>query len=319
MKTQYDLVSSTFWPANMTVDGLLSNDPVDNPAFYAYNKVFVGYCSSDTFVGTALPGSNSIGWYFAGNQILLSLLDDLATNHQLGRARNLVLTGCSAGGQAVVLNSDWLRDAVLNLAPSLAQFVAIADAAWLMDETPYKAVIPPLRVQLRQALALWGALASLNASCVQANSGSPHMCLFSPTAIQYVRTPTLIQTEQYDSYQTAYNLGHGPPIAPGAETNFVNGLRSDFQTSLRNAAGQSAVNAFFSPACYAHCLSLSPQFWTIRARSSTAPNYVSFRDVISQWWTSSSSFTPVRVIDDCVGWNCSENCPNSTNADMLLL
>ena len=90
--------------------GILSSDQEENPHFAAANHVLVPYCSSDSWSGTARPDPRA-GQRFAflGAEIVAEVVRELVSWEQLGRARELYLTGSSAGGTGVLVNLDQVR------------------------------------------------------------------------------------------------------------------------------------------------------------------------------------------------------------------
>jgi len=258
------------------------------------NQIFVAYCSSDMWIGNALPVNNTLGWYFQGARIIRSVVDVLAG--RLASAKRVVFTGCSTGGEGVVLNVDMMRQLVRLVAPT-AQFWAIADGGWLLNEKPMSSSIRSLSKQFEIGLTLWGGLTQLGSQCLMANAPNISQCLFSPVALKYAQTPVLIQAEQYDSFLLEYNVGHQPPYN-ATEQTFVQWIRSDIYASLGALASSHAV---FSPACFTTCLSLDSSFWNVQVAGS------SFSTMASNFVAGVRQ----RVLDQCAGWNCSPGCPTN--------
>lgn len=97
---------------DVIVDGILSNEPKDNPYLWNANHIYVPYCSSDSWSGFAQANSSDHGSQFAfmGSKILErvleSLYDDQARNSSLFEAKFILLAGDSAGATGVILNLD---------------------------------------------------------------------------------------------------------------------------------------------------------------------------------------------------------------------
>lgn len=95
-----------------SVDGILSNEPKDNPYLWNANHIYVPYCSSDSWSGFAPANSSDQQHPFAfmGSKILErvleSLYDDQARNSSLFEAKFILLAGDSAGATGVILNLD---------------------------------------------------------------------------------------------------------------------------------------------------------------------------------------------------------------------
>ena len=61
------------------------------------------------------------------------MLSELHTQHGLSAAtESFVLTGGSAGGMATLLNADYVRGLVTDIAPA-AKYVAVPDSGYFMD------------------------------------------------------------------------------------------------------------------------------------------------------------------------------------------
>ena len=62
-----------------------------------------------------------------------AVLSELHTQHGLSAAtESFVLTGGSAGGMATLLNADYVRGLVTDIAPA-AKYVAVPDSGYFMD------------------------------------------------------------------------------------------------------------------------------------------------------------------------------------------
>ena len=79
-----------------------------NPTFANYHRVQLWYCDGASFAGSvshtvANTTSNGtlVNLHFRGQEVLNALLAKLKqTGYGLGRAENVLVTGCSAGGMA---------------------------------------------------------------------------------------------------------------------------------------------------------------------------------------------------------------------------
>jgi len=89
--------------------GILSDNPHENPPFHDYYKVWVHYCSSDLFIGNRTVEMKQGTFYFRGQQIMDALIRSLDVHVGISRARNVVLTGTSAGGIGTVFNCNQLQ------------------------------------------------------------------------------------------------------------------------------------------------------------------------------------------------------------------
>ncbi len=113
------------------------------------------YCSSDSFSADTAPSNATGGWHFRGKRILTGAID-VALQLGLATASQVLISGCSAGGVAVIANLDY----VVSMLPALEGRVVKghSDAGWMMDATP----MIPLPIDLAQILILgqpfWGGV-----------------------------------------------------------------------------------------------------------------------------------------------------------------
>ncbi|CAI5510202.1 unnamed protein product [Closterium sp. Naga37s-1] len=131
------LGSSTFYPddPNSKVvrppfGGILSSNSSVNPAFYNWNLVRPIYCDGGGFAGTT--GRVEVGGgrvlFLDGWNILRSIMDDLKSNRGFKSAVQILLSGSSAGGQAVVALCDRIAAAF-----PWAATKCIADSGFFID------------------------------------------------------------------------------------------------------------------------------------------------------------------------------------------
>ena len=130
---------------HLRMGGIFDSDPRRSP-WAGANLVFVGYCSSDAWVGDVGPESNSWGWSFRGQRIIKSVFAALAygvdvtttetvhypnkthakvteTNtYKLGAAPKVLFAGCSAGSRGAMFNLDYVQDMLPPGAPPVLGF-----------------------------------------------------------------------------------------------------------------------------------------------------------------------------------------------------
>lgn len=88
--------------------GVISADPSVNPDFHDFNIVFMRYCDGASFSGNQpMPvQKNGTTLHFNGNAIrwgVLVAIEALGFN----KAKEVLVSGCSAGGLATYLHCDW--------------------------------------------------------------------------------------------------------------------------------------------------------------------------------------------------------------------
>lgn len=105
------------------VYGELSPSPGRNPLMHRWNKVYVQNCDATSF-SSSLDEEVEAGGrrlHFRGLAVIEEVVSDLLDNRGMGEATDVVLAGCSAGGLAVYLHADRVREAVLEKAAKLGR------------------------------------------------------------------------------------------------------------------------------------------------------------------------------------------------------
>ena len=201
-ETKRNLMTSKILKDTMEGEGILSNDPELNPDFYNFNHVYVYYCSSDTHSGDSEQEIEGRIVQFRGQRIIDSLLEDLKNPDIVGgktleEASEVLLTGSSAGGNAVIRNLE----TVVNAVPD-AEVKAIDDSGWnqFHQVDPYAPT--PEQEFVTSAEDSYAFMNSrVNSECVAANSAEPWVCQKTQTAISYYDTPIFLTVFQRDSNQ----------------------------------------------------------------------------------------------------------------------
>lgn len=119
--------SSTNWEASMKGDRLLDGNCATNPDFCDAIGVYIPYCTGDAHLGNNTEASEETwGFYFDGHANFAAIVEHLIENYGLGDAKNVMLTGGSAGSIGAYFNVDWLAD---RLGPDIT-VKAAPNAGW---------------------------------------------------------------------------------------------------------------------------------------------------------------------------------------------
>lgn len=110
LRSQSRLGSSLYFSTDIPFGGLLSPDETANPSFFNWNAVFLLYCDGSSFTGDVSTPLEVEGTliYFRGRRIMMEILNSLERRKSFQEATDILLGGCSAGGLAVFLHSDFL-------------------------------------------------------------------------------------------------------------------------------------------------------------------------------------------------------------------
>jgi len=106
---------------------------------YNWNKIHIGYCDGGSFAGTlrdtVLYSFKNISYdlHFKGKYILDATYDTLLDCHGMKNAKEIVISGSSAGGLAVFLHLDYLAEKILSSSLTKPSIVGVADGGFFMS------------------------------------------------------------------------------------------------------------------------------------------------------------------------------------------
>merc|ERR1711991_316111 len=166
--------------------------------FGDFSKVLLPYCDGASFTGNrATPVTvNGTTLHFGGKRILTQILKVLMGEpYNLGTAKEVLLTGCSAGGLATYLNADYVASL---LPPSVERYKAAPISGFFLD-VPSLTSVPVYPDEMRYVYHMQNC--SVNAACVAAHAASPADCMFAEHSVAHIATPLFVQNSAYDSWQ----------------------------------------------------------------------------------------------------------------------
>lgn len=290
-------MTSTATPPGMTGKGIMRRSPRN--ALGDANQVFLYYCSSDNWAGTARdaevvadPPGNGFRLDFLGAAIVDSALSALEAGVSsddgtvilpaLGGAGRAIWTGTSAGCQGVANTAD--RFAVRAEALGLTPWV-VCDA----NTGPVAADLPPgdaldavlVRRQERFALSSAHANPSRDESCVAEQAENPWLCEWSGHVLanHVTEAPLFLRMSLADGTISDGYLAAGFTIA-----EFATGVRSAL---LRAATGEGLEApaqpiAVYGPGCTQH-VGLTNDAWFFDATIDVDGTPLSLHDAIVEW------------------------------------
>jgi hypothetical protein len=190
------------------VGGVMSMNATQNPLFAAWSKVLIKYCDGSSFSsrreGPVAVGSEQI-WY-RGRPNLDAVISELLGDHGLGSAKEVFLSGTSAGGLAVYYNLDY----VASLLPSGTRVTGFADAGYFADlqntAGEYK-----YRSNFQSADPSWNTTGGggTNMACLQHNSDAPWKCLMAQYIVPHLKADIFVMNAALDVYQVHEILAVG--------------------------------------------------------------------------------------------------------------
>ncbi|KAI4354439.1 hypothetical protein L6164_003299 [Bauhinia variegata] len=261
------LGSSKYMERQVRFSGMLSSDPLQNPDFYNWNKVKIRYCDGASFAGhpdnEVKEGSRL---FFRGQLVWEAIMDELLSI-DMSKAKQALLSGCSAGGLATLIHCDAFRE----LLPKDATVKCLADASFFLDE---KDVLgnSTMRSFYNDVVQLQGVAKSLPKDCVTRIEQSK--CLFPKEIIKSVKTPVFLVNPAYDFWQIQNVLvpygsdPHGEwkscrlnlnKCSP-AQIDVLHGFRSSLLKAVKELEQQKAVGYFIN-SCFIHCQTWLTETW----------------------------------------------------------
>jgi len=281
-------------PANILHGGILSSDYFTNPYFFDSNHVYVWYCSSDAFVGSADPPFSPLGWYFRGKRIVASLVYDLVRFQNLGHAEEILVTGDSSGGIGVFNNINLIWELIAPSVSPRVVFRGFVDSGWFVDIPSYDAKFSS--VQQKAILVNNNLRATYDKICASMYIGQEWHCFLAEYSWKYIRIPIFYNEFQMDSVNLKED---GVPFPFDANSApYVYRFKSTLGSLMQGVPYQ------FFPNCYKHTVEDSSLFVSLNI------NRTSLAKALWDWFKD-TSLTPrtVKYVDTCNFFNCNDSCP----------
>lgn len=264
-------MSSTNFPATKYKKGFMDNSMKKTP-FWSANKVMLGYCSSDGYMGDAAASEETWGWHFRGQQLVLAMVRDLIRNHRLSSTSTIVFSGGSAGARGVMVLIDLL---VADYFPKGSKVLGFLDSPYYIDVPSFSPLYKGFQYEESMKYKHMNTKNIISPECaaVYPDDSEQWKCQFGQYRMPFVKTSYFLISSQYDSYQLQMGTQTMPPYGKSA-TEFVTRFGSTFQNSLialrdlklkesLSKTSPAATYAFYSWTCYNHDVSASSDFHTM--------------------------------------------------------
>jgi STAM-binding protein len=215
---------------------MLSNDPSVNPQFANWNMVWMKYCDGNSFAGAlSTPisynnGTANVPLNFRGHYILEAVVDSLYKNTMnapvpFTQSYDIVLTGCSAGGLATYLHSDWWGSQIPAIRPppvgsTLTRngfYGSVPISGYFLDAASMDASAGHVYAnEIQVIFGLSNATYGVNDRCITAHTPTNDQwkCNMAPYTYPYIVTPLFPLNSFYDSWQTGCILTSEPVQVP---------------------------------------------------------------------------------------------------------
>ena len=254
------LGSSKYFPKSYDMSGewaQLNQASAGSTPFAPWNHVRLEYCTQDLWTGLRKEKSpEAYDMYFAGHLIFRAVLDSLdAGSPSLKDAREIILTGESAGGIGVWPNLDYLAERYPK-----ARVVAAPIAGHYFYAYPYSGAnhtssgLADFRPEAwEHHYGLWDSF--VDASCQTAHPQDPWFCLLSNNSLPFIANEAFVIEAQTDEVVILYHDSVPQPYLDQApEQAYLEEWHKNM-TDVALAPFLDLANdrlGAFNPACFIH-------------------------------------------------------------------
>lgn len=181
--------------------GFSSSDCSLNEVFCDANRVILWYTDGGSFTGNAAAPAVVNGdqvWY-RGHPNLQAIIESLKTNHGLGEATEVLISGGSAGGLASYLHADEVKAMIGS--PALSKYkVAPASGFFLNHTNAVDQIV--YGQQMAYIFGIMNSTGGVPLSCRQrVGPGREHECITAAAVWQTMETPIFMMNSAIDSWQ----------------------------------------------------------------------------------------------------------------------
>ncbi|XP_019181551.1 PREDICTED: pectin acetylesterase 7-like [Ipomoea nil] len=261
--------------------GILNRDPAYNPSeFVNWNLVVIRYCDGSSFTGDVEEPVDNL--YFRGKRIFNVITDELL-NKGLKNAKQVFLTGGSAGAVSVALHCDRFR----KLLPNTRRFKCLMDGGYFIHvkkDNPKQ--VEGFELTFKNVVSLHNSTGMLPQTCTQKMKDKPYLCMFPQYLMDGMKTPMFILMSSYDKHQINISM-HESFVAANRTirehvqlaTPIYEGLKG-FRLQLLDALPNKPSVGIFINNCFFHT-EIATGYW---ANPNSQVNNVLDSKAISDWY-----------------------------------
>jgi len=298
-RSQSLLGSSKTWPTSPMDDfdggshGLFSTDPAVNPDFHDWNMVRVQYCDGSLYAGDRVEPYNYNGTdlFMRGRYIVEESIKTLKKKFHMSHAKEVIITGCSAGGVGVYLHLDWIREHI----PKHVRVVGAPDSGFFLDIPNYKGQYNLSTVD-KNAFDLHNAT-FVDADCSKKMSTEDqYKCAGSQYGATFVETPMFVMNSLSDAYQLQHTLmldcfqNGSLTNCSEDESEAIDNFRLKMINDLKTDVLSKPGNGAFLPTCLTHCGACTDLFW-----DKTMVHSFQLQQAFGDWYFERTLKTPIII------------------------
>lgn len=261
--------SSNGLPLTFDAGGMMSTDPVKNPRFANYSKVFVHYCDGTSHSSDAaepiLVGANTT-IYLRGRRNLKTIIQVLQEYGLPLNPAEVLISGGSAGATSTYLAIDWLYSYFSTTSGGTTKVLAVPDAGFFLNGVNYHSNSTDYLNDFKAADGVWNSsvAGNLNAGCLAAYSLTRWLCYLPQYSAPFITTPLFISNSLLDMWQVLNDLAlpcvpttdgspvSGYPSCTPAELAVMNAYRDEVLAALQAVLATSPGTGTWAVTCFVH-------------------------------------------------------------------
>jgi hypothetical protein len=176
---------------------------------------YVKYCDGGSMTGTRedpTPARNGSGpLYYRGHYNIEAQLDSMVKTHKLDTFKEIVLSGCSAGGMACYLKCDFVAGYFQE--HGAVPVKCICDAGLFLDVDTVTGAGKVMQTRYHDIADIMESKPGLSPACV-GNESDWRQCMFSQYSLKHAQTPTFVINSLYNFGECECNQSAGSPQCP---------------------------------------------------------------------------------------------------------
>ncbi|EYU36474.1 hypothetical protein MIMGU_mgv1a007660mg [Erythranthe guttata] len=243
--------SSKYKPKSVYFGQNKSQNQTENPDFYNWNRVYVGYCDCSSYMGDVELKTNVTR---RGARVFNAIMDDLLAKG-MSNAENAILSGGSAGGLGAMLHCDGFSE----LLPNAKRVKCISDSGFFIHAKHLPGADKRAEYYANVSAYHGIRVDSLPSSCTSRMDET--LCLLPENIIRDIKTPLFIVETAFDQYQLALNYFSNESTWWNCTNNIEVCTPSQLQTikdygvalrqTLQEISDTTSVGIFVHP-CFRH-------------------------------------------------------------------
>ena len=266
-------------------DGLMSSSLFHNKLTYNWNKVYIGYCDGASYAGqinepVPIDADGTKTLSFTGKYILDAVYDILLQKFNMITARDIIISGTSAGGLSVFLHIDYLANKITTASRNKVppRIVGVPDGGFFLDypaysadtnhayylyPTSYKDIFYLQNISLASI-----AKCSLHYKALSVEGEDQSWkCFLAQYLLPFISTPLFIVNSLTDSWQVNKIMGLKCALTSlnkmrscdERTLHYLERYRGDMISSVNK--GLNRMSGMWLCNCFAHAIVNTPKHW----------------------------------------------------------